>query len=238
MSLLSSIGSSLLDAAFSGLSSNFGAIDYGINPLTQFGYDKLWSAQRNNSVQNALAAYNLQLHYLPKFVKGQRQALEAAGYNPIMAVNSAGGMPMSSHLPETGGLLSGSRTSAFMDNVAKSAMIEQTNAQTDFIKKRTLGEGWQIKTLSRSEAQGLGANLIHTLGFNFHDSSQDTFLVAYNPITGELRNLGDTSHGLGSTGPASNAAQVDVIPVDWHTDKSPRYKFNPDDWELKPEYRK
>lgn len=220
MGFFSAIGSSFLDSAGSSIGGNIGAVDYAINPLAQWGYDKLWSAQRENSIENARAAYDLQLEYLPKYVKGQRDALVAAGYNPIMAVSSASGQPMSNQLPATDGLGSPSRSSGYYENAAKAALIEQTNAQTDFIKRRTLGEGWVVKTLTASEARGLGANFARTLGFHFNGSDSQTFLVAYNPITGEMRNIANTD-SLGSTGETNDAATVraqfdDDAPVTFH----------------------
>ena len=177
-------------------------------------------AQYNAQISRELAAYGFDLQKKGlEVAKGLRDqsvqetpglmkaGLLAAGYNPILAVNSSAGQPFSQSVNPTVGGADSSAPRVDLSKVDLPA-IDQTKAQTDFIKRRTLSEGWQIRTLSRSEAKGLGANLLGKLGFNFNDHSQTTFLVAYNPITGELRNLGDTESGLGSTGPASSADDV------------------------------
>lgn len=108
-------------------------------------------------------------------------------------------------------------------NSALAAQIKKINAETDLIKRRTDAEGWQVKTLTRSEARGLGAHALKLLGINFSRSDQDTFLVAYNPITGELRALGGTDDSLHSTGPVTNAKD---LPVDWNTFRNLHYNYD------------
>lgn len=207
-----------LDALIGG---GFGLVNSAINNVWSLENSKAM-ADYNKEISKELADYGFELDKksldYSKQVRDQsvietpylnRTGLVAAGYNPILAVNSSAGAPFSQQMSPSvpsGGGSSPQFTPSKLDVLGmmrEASAIRQTEAQTELLQKRTLGEGWQVKTLTRSEAEGLGGNLLGKLGFNLHDSSQTTFLIAYNPITGELRNLGDTRHGIGSTEPSS-----------------------------------
>lgn len=162
-----------------------------------------------------------------------RYGLELAGYNPILAVNSAGGQSFSNQISPQAPAPSGSSAAPMKSDVlgaiAAISAIRQNNAQTDLIKAKTDSEGWIVKTLSRHEAAGLGASVLQTLGINLHESTADTFLVAYNVRTGKFINLGNTRNGLGAHEP-SNAkdlpeGNVDVSIEDRKSDGSYFWKL-------------
>lgn len=229
-------GASALESIQNGFIN--GGIDYFWNQIYADDND---ARQRDMSRYNANLQKELSLYAYDLYKKSlvdspglKRKGLEAAGFNPILAVNSAAGGSYSGGIPSVGSNISSSQYQSHADSSSHGSSkvnpLLLANAEADLeikgataanIRQRTAGEGWQVKTLTRSEAMGLGASIGKALGFNFSDHDQTTFLVAYNPITGELRNLGDTQGGLGTTGASTDAATVrtqfdDDAPVTLH----------------------
>lgn len=185
--------------------------DYGLVQQKDLGKFNLSLSKQGADYAKQL--YNDSITETPSL---NRAGLVAAGYNPILAVNSAAGSPFSTSVgavagnvsqPNTSGSGSPRLNSDILGAIRDMAAIRQTEAQTDLIKRRTAGEGWTVKTLSRSEAAGLGVNVLKSLGINLSKSDADTFLVAYNPITNEFRHIGNTESGLGAA-EVTNALDV------------------------------
>lgn len=200
--------------------ATFSAMGFGgWDPLGSFAEGSLsnWFGNENadraqeRSKDMAVFDFVLQQQALRTSPSAMREGLESAGYNPILAVNSATNVPTPSMPagPQASNSSGNSSGKFSLDALQQLASIKQTNAQADYIGKKTENEGWKVLTLNTTQAAGLGATLCHKLGINLHESGNRQWVIAYNTVTGEFRNLANASvFGVNSTGEVTNAKDV------------------------------
>lgn len=142
----------------------------------------------------------------------QRQGLERAGYNPLLAVSNPSPVVGSSSPAFSGGT-STAGAGRFLDYAAQKAQIRLTDAQARRVEAEIGVDAWRPVTVSRSDAAGFGTKILGKLGLNLHNSKATSFTLFYNPVTGELKN---PYNGMGVNDSQGNTAQ------DFHGSKEVR----------------
>lgn len=148
MGFWATIGSSAASGAGSGAASSiFGGIDelIGLNDLKrsgELGYQQdLMASQFAHSKDAAQLEYNFAMQALKDSPAYARAGLEAAGYNPILAVNSAAGS-LGGHFnvdsPRGGGNSGGTSSKPVATNATANATNDLLEAESD--RSKTLAQ--------------------------------------------------------------------------------------------------
>lgn len=149
MGFWSALGSSLASdassSAMSGLFQNVNYWDYAINPLTQAGYSSYWNdAGKNNlywSTQSAQALGDIQQNFAKSYAinapSWNREGLEKAGYNPILAVTGSSAGNVNTPSINSGQSVQPMQGSKAPVHSAALAQIELTKKQAENIQADT-----------------------------------------------------------------------------------------------------
>lgn len=156
------------------------------NQLGWFG----WSHEQSYTKLLQRRAKELQQWQALEMPTLEREGLEKAGYNPLLAIGGLSGA-VGGTVPGGGGSPGGNGDNpvkSYLDAKQLAANIDLTKANTDRVRAEVGVDAWRPVHVSRAEASHYGVKLLNKLGINLSTNKSASFTLFYNPITKELRN--------------------------------------------------